>query len=61
MMGLRFGAEGMAMAASKMCFDAGLFAVYANNDTSVLQLLPPLVTSDDEAEEVCSRLSRIFP
>ena len=61
MMGLRFSGEGMAMAASKMCFEAGLFAVYANNDTSVLQMLPPLVMSVVEAEEVSSRLLEIFP
>lgn len=52
MMGLAFPAEGLGMVAAKMCFDGGIFAVYANNDTSVLQFLPPLVTRDGEADEI---------
>ena len=30
--------------------DAGVFAIFANNDPSVLQFLPPLTISDDEVE-----------
>jgi acetylornithine/succinyldiaminopimelate/putrescine aminotransferase len=36
---------------TKLCYDAGMFALYANNDHSVQQFLPPLVITDAEAEE----------
>jgi 4-aminobutyrate aminotransferase-like enzyme len=34
--------------------------VFANNDTSVLQLLPPLVLSDDEVDELIAIIRRTF-
>jgi acetylornithine/succinyldiaminopimelate/putrescine aminotransferase len=52
MMGLKMSAPEAGMAAAKLLFDQGIFAVYANNDRSVLQLLPPLTIGDDEADEV---------
>jgi acetylornithine/succinyldiaminopimelate/putrescine aminotransferase len=52
MMGLKFPAEDAGMMAAKLLFDKGLFTVYANNDTSVLQFLPPLIASDTEADEI---------
>lgn len=55
-MALAFPAEGMGMAAAKILFDAGVFAVYANHDTSVLQLLPPLIITDDEIDELARRI-----
>jgi len=56
MMGLKFPAEGAGFMAAKRLFDAGVFALPANNDTSVLQLLPPLVLSDGEADELVARV-----
>ena len=52
MMGLGFGEKDAGMLAAKACIDAGVFAVYANNDTSVLQFLPPLIITDDEVTEL---------
>ena len=43
---------------SKACFDAGLLCVYAGNDTSVLQFLPPLIIEKSLAEEILQRLDR---
>jgi len=60
MMGLAFPAPDAGMMATKLLFDAGIFAVYANNDTSVLQFLPPLTTTDAEAEEVISIVRGVF-
>jgi putrescine aminotransferase len=51
-MGLKFPGDGGGMAAAGDLIAAGVFAVFANNDTSVLQFLPPLVVSDDEAAEI---------
>jgi acetylornithine/succinyldiaminopimelate/putrescine aminotransferase len=56
MMGLALGGEGAGLVAAKGLFDSGVFAVYANNDTSVVQFLPPLTTSDDEADHVIERV-----
>jgi Ornithine/acetylornithine aminotransferase len=51
-MGLKFGGEGDGMLAARDLIGAGVFAVFANNDTSVLQFLPPLVATDDEIGEI---------
>jgi putrescine aminotransferase len=51
-MGLKWPDEGAGILAAKACFDAGVFAVFANNDTSVLQLLPPLVLTDAQVDEL---------
>ena len=37
--------------------DGGVFAVFANNDTSVLQFLPPLTTTTDEAAEIIKEMA----
>ncbi|MCB9566011.1 MAG: aspartate aminotransferase family protein [Myxococcales bacterium] len=59
-MGLKFPAEGAGMVATRMLFDRGIFALYANNDTSVLQLLPPLTISDDEADAIIEIIRGVF-
>jgi acetylornithine/succinyldiaminopimelate/putrescine aminotransferase len=60
MMGFAFGAPDAGMLAAKLLFDAGIFAVYAGNDTSVLQFLPPLITTDDEADEIITIVRSVF-
>ena len=60
MMGLQFPAPGAGMMAAKLLFDAGVFAVYANNDTSVLQFLPPLITTSAEADEIIGIIRGVF-
>jgi putrescine aminotransferase len=54
--GLKWPDEGAGILAAKACIDAGVFAVFANNDTSVMQLLPPLVLSDEEVDELAGCL-----
>ncbi|HET8539577.1 MAG TPA: aminotransferase class III-fold pyridoxal phosphate-dependent enzyme [Anaeromyxobacter sp.] len=56
MMGLKFSAEGAGFVAAKLMFDAGVFCLPANNDTSVLQLLPPLVIGDAEVAELVRKV-----
>jgi acetylornithine/succinyldiaminopimelate/putrescine aminotransferase len=60
MMGLAFPVADAGMLAAKLLFDAGIFAVYANNDTSVLQFLPPLTTTEDEADEIVGIVRSVF-
>lgn len=59
-MGLAFPFEGGGMLATKLLFDRGVFALYANNDPRVLQLLPPLVLMDDDAERLIATLREVF-
>jgi len=60
MMGFKFPAERAGMFAAKLLYDRGVFTVWANNDTSVLQFLPPLILSDAEADELIAVVRRAF-
>ena len=55
-MGLKFAEEGDGLVATRDLMSAGVFAVFANNDTSVLQLLPPLTVTDEEADDIIAIL-----
>ena len=59
-MGLRFPAEGDALGAAAELIRAGVFAVFANNDTSVLQFLPPLTVRDEEVQDIVSIVRSTF-
>ena len=54
------GEKDAGLFAAKHLYERGIFAVYANHDTSVLQLLPPLVLSDEEADEIVAVLRGAF-
>jgi acetylornithine/succinyldiaminopimelate/putrescine aminotransferase len=60
MMGIKMANENWGLIMSRACYEEGLLCIYANNDTSVLQFLPPLIIKRDEAEEVMRRLDRAF-
>ncbi len=49
--GLRYSHPEGGPLMTKLCYDAGLFALYANNDHRVQQFLPPLIIGDVEADE----------
>ena len=51
-MGLCWPDDGAGVLGAKALIDAGVFAVFANNDTWVVQFLPPLVLTDDEVDEL---------
>ncbi|MEX0666134.1 MAG: aminotransferase class III-fold pyridoxal phosphate-dependent enzyme [Acidimicrobiia bacterium] len=54
--GLKWPDEAAGVLAAKACIDAGVFAVFANNDTSVLQMLPPLILDDAQVDELAELL-----
>jgi acetylornithine/succinyldiaminopimelate/putrescine aminotransferase len=54
--GLKWPGADAAVLAAKSCLDHGVFAVFANNDTSVLQLLPPLTLTDEQVDELTELL-----
>ncbi|MEJ2189656.1 MAG: aminotransferase class III-fold pyridoxal phosphate-dependent enzyme [Acidobacteriota bacterium] len=56
MMGLAFPKDGGGMAAVAALFEVGVFSVWAGNDPRVVQFLPPLVLTDDEAEDLIARV-----
>jgi acetylornithine/succinyldiaminopimelate/putrescine aminotransferase len=56
MMGIEMVNEYCGPAMSLTCYNNGILSVYANNDKRVSQLLPPLITTQKEAEEILDRL-----
>jgi len=60
MMGLKFPDASGGMLATRMVYEAGIFAVWANNDTSVLQFLPPLTITDEDFSAIVARMKKVF-
>ncbi len=58
MMGLELEDELAGPLLTKTAYDNDLLMVYANNDTSVCQLLPPLVMDVEQVDWVAQRLDR---
>jgi len=59
-MGLRFSSEMEAMGALLRIMQQGIFCFPAGNDRRVIQFLPPLILTDDEAEDLISRMMKAF-
>jgi acetylornithine/succinyldiaminopimelate/putrescine aminotransferase len=55
-MGLAFPDEGGGLLATRQVIEHGVFAIFANNDPSVLQFLPPLVITDEEVDDLLARV-----
>jgi acetylornithine/succinyldiaminopimelate/putrescine aminotransferase len=58
MMALKLEREGDGIAAAAKLIREGVFAVYANNDTSCVQFLPPLILDDDDFEVIVDRVRK---
>ena len=58
MVGLVFPDETCGPLMTKLLYEEGVLAIYANNDQRVLQFLPPLIMSDLEAEQALAALDR---
>ncbi len=56
MMGVKMANELCGPVMTKACYDNGILSIYANNDTSVSQLMPPLIITEAETTEVLERL-----
>lgn len=59
-MGLAFEDPAGGMTATRTVIEAGIFAIFANNDPSVLQFLPPLTISEAEADELIATMRGAF-
>jgi putrescine aminotransferase len=60
MMGIKLASPRLGPALSQLGINSGLLAVYANHDPAVLQLLPPLVVTADEARVVLALLEALL-
>jgi acetylornithine/succinyldiaminopimelate/putrescine aminotransferase len=58
MMGIEMVNDQCGPVLSKTLFDNGILSVYANNNTKVSQLLPPLTIDTSLAEEILERLDK---
>ncbi len=58
MIGLKMADPALGPVMTKACFEAGLLCVFAGNDPSVVQFLPPLIIEPALAEEILSRLEK---
>jgi acetylornithine/succinyldiaminopimelate/putrescine aminotransferase len=59
-MGFQFADPGGGLDAARRMIEAGVFAVFANNDPSVLQFLPPLVLTDEEVDDLVGIVRATF-
>ena len=57
-MGLELEDETCGLLMCKAAYDNGLFMVYANNNRSVVQFLPPLIITFDQADEILAGLDQ---
>lgn len=51
MLGLKFRSASMGPLLTKACMEHGLLCMFAGNDSSVLQFLPPLIITDEQIDE----------
>ncbi|TFG38543.1 MAG: aspartate aminotransferase family protein [Syntrophobacterales bacterium] len=58
MMGIEMVNESCGPIMSKTFYDNGVLSVYANNDTRISQLLPPLIIDEETAYEIITRTDR---
>ncbi|MFN2137428.1 MAG: aspartate aminotransferase family protein [Candidatus Promineifilaceae bacterium] len=56
MMGIEMANEMCGPLFTKAAFEAGVLSVYANNDTRVSQLLPPLIVEEKDVAEIIARV-----
>lgn len=56
MMGLKLADENLGPLMTRIGFEAGLLTIYANNDPSVIQILPPLIIQESEVAQVLGTL-----
>ncbi len=59
-MGLRFSSDTEALGALLRIMQQGVFCFPAGNDRSVIQFLPPLILTDDEADDLIGRMIEAF-
>ena len=60
MLGVKFASPMAGPILSKLCLEQGLLCIFAGHDSSVLQLLPPLILSDAQVDEIVDRFDAVL-
>jgi acetylornithine/succinyldiaminopimelate/putrescine aminotransferase len=60
MMGLKLVDPMLGPLFTRVGFDVGVLAIYANNDSSVIQLLPPLILRQEDTLQILEMLAKIL-
>ena len=60
MIGLKHKQESHGFIMTNLMFKNGVIALFANNDKSVLQIMPPLIINESEVDEVIEALERSY-
>lgn len=60
MMALKLASPQLGPLFTRIGFDAGLLAIYANNDPSAVQILPPLIIQAEQVQQVLGLLDGIL-
>ncbi len=58
MMGIEFYKEKHGLLFTKAAYESGMFSLYANNDMHVCQLLPPLIITEKQVDEVLEKIDK---
>ncbi|RLD85768.1 MAG: aspartate aminotransferase family protein, partial [Bacteroidetes bacterium] len=58
MIGLRFTNEKYSLLFTKAAYESGMWALYANNDKKMVQMLPPLIINENHVEEIIQKIDK---
>ncbi|WP_224490931.1 aspartate aminotransferase family protein [Robertkochia flava] len=58
MTGIEFYKEDHGLLFTKAAYESGMFSLYANNDRRVCQLLPPLIITREQVEEIIEKTDK---
>ncbi len=56
MTGIEFYKEKHGLLFTKAAYESGMFSLYSNNDMRVCQLLPPLIITGEQADEILEKI-----
>jgi len=58
MAGIEFYQEKHGLLFTKAAYESGMFSLYSNNDMRVCQLLPPLIITEEQADEILEKIDK---
>jgi len=58
MAGIEFYQEKHGLLFTKAAYESGMFSLYSNNDMRVCQLLPPLIITEKQADEILEKMDK---
>ncbi|MCK5538252.1 MAG: aspartate aminotransferase family protein [Bacteroidales bacterium] len=58
MAGIEFHDEKYGLLFTKTAYETGMFSLYSNNDMRVCQILPPLIITKEQADEILKKIDK---